>query len=223
VLAYGIRTEVLAKNSATLVPNPQPRVREVQVFTLAELSAIAEELIPQFRPIPMFAAFTGLRPEEWIPLERGDVDRHRQVVHVRRVYTDGVLKDTGKTAGSLRTVPLPARALEALDSRPARLDTALLFPGRDGGHLNLSNWRNLDWKPALWAAGVDYRRPYCMRHTYASWSIAAGVDLFTLATVMGTSTEQIGRTYGHLLPDSLDRARMALDTYASSEQQEVAR
>jgi hypothetical protein len=30
---------------------------------------------------------------------------------------------------------------------------------------------------------------------------------------MGTSVEQIDRTYGHLLPDSMDRARQALDAF----------
>jgi hypothetical protein len=32
---------------------------------------------------------------------------------------------------------------------------------------------------------------------------------------MGTSVEQIDRTYGHLLPDSIDRARVALDAFVS--------
>lgn len=32
---------------------------------------------------------------------------------------------------------------------------------------------------------------------------------------MGTSVEQIDRTYGHLLPDSIDRARQALDAFVS--------
>jgi hypothetical protein len=30
---------------------------------------------------------------------------------------------------------------------------------------------------------------------------------------MGTSVEQISKTYGHLLPDCLKRTRTALDTY----------
>jgi len=30
---------------------------------------------------------------------------------------------------------------------------------------------------------------------------------------MGTSVEQIDKTYGHLLPDALDRTRRALDAF----------
>ena len=34
---------------------------------------------------------------------------------------------------------------------------------------------------------------------------------------MGTSVDQIDRTYGHLLPDSLDRTRAALDAFGVSD------
>jgi hypothetical protein len=32
---------------------------------------------------------------------------------------------------------------------------------------------------------------------------------------MGTSVEQIDKTYGHLLPDALDRTRQALDAFSA--------
>jgi hypothetical protein len=32
---------------------------------------------------------------------------------------------------------------------------------------------------------------------------------------MGTSVAQIDKTYGHLLPDSLERARSALDAFVA--------
>jgi hypothetical protein len=32
---------------------------------------------------------------------------------------------------------------------------------------------------------------------------------------MGTSVEQIDKTYGHLLPDALDRTRHALDAFVA--------
>ena len=69
------------------------------------------------------------------------------------------------------------------------------------------------WTPAVRAAGLAHRPPYALRHSFASFSIAAGVSLFELARFMGTSVDQIDKTYGHLLPDSLDRARSALDTF----------
>ena len=54
---------------------------------------------------------------------------------------------------------------------------------------------------------------YDCRHTFASWAIAGGVQLFYLACIMGTSVAQIDASYGHLLPDSEEYLRGLLDTY----------
>jgi integrase len=70
--------------------------------------------------------------------------------------------------------------------------------------------------PAVKGAGLEHRSPYALRHTFASFSIAAGVPLFALSPFMGTSVTQIEKAYGHLLPDSLERARTALDSYLAS-------
>ena len=111
VLHYAVRVKLLDDNPAVLVPNPEPKRREVLAFeTVAELELVAEELHPAFAPIPLFAGLTGLRPEEWIALERRDVDTRNGIVHVRRVFTDGELKPYGKQTRSLRAVPLPVRA-----------------------------------------------------------------------------------------------------------------
>jgi integrase len=217
VLHYAVRAKLLDENVACLVPNPEPKRREVPAFaSVAELEAVAAELVPERAALPLLVGLTGLRPEEWLALERGDVDRAAGVVHVRRVFTDGQVKLYGKQTRSLRTVPLPLRAVQALDELPPRLDTRLLFPGTRGGYLNLHEWRTDEWTPAVRAAGLTHRSPYALRHTYATFAIAAGVSLFELARFMGTSVEQIDKTYGHLLPDALDRTRQALDAFSAT-------
>ena len=69
------------------------------------------------------------------------------------------------------------------------------------------------WKPALTAAGLEYRKPYSPRHTFISECIAAGIATFKIARMAGTSGLQIEKTYGHLLPDAIERGRGALDAF----------
>ena len=98
--------------------------------------------------------------------------------------------------------------MEAIATLPPRVDTALLFPAPEGGHLGIENWRSRAWYPALEAAGISKRGPYHLRHTFATEALAAGVSTFELSRVMGTSLQMIDQHYGHLARDSSIRARL---------------
>jgi integrase len=50
------------------------------------------------------------------------------------------------------------------------------------------------------AAGLPKLVPYSLRHTFASFAIAAGVSLFYLARLLGTSVEQITAPTGTCCP-----------------------
>jgi integrase len=202
--------------------NPQPRLRELHPFTRDEVDALAAELGPAFGPLVVFAAETGLRTNEWVALERRDLDRQGRAVAVVRRFSDGLLTPYPKTERSRRRVPLTARALEAVDTLPPRLDTPLIFPAAQGGHIGLDAWRTREWYPALAAAGLAKRGPYALRHTFATEALAAGVSTFELARVMGTSVAMIDRTYGHLARDSEDSIRARLDARGERSGVEVA-
>ena len=102
-LEAGVRWGYLTSNPARRAGrNRQPPPRMVRTYDRAELEAIARELSPAYRPLPVFAAATGLRPEELFALERRDVDRRARVLTVRQTISDGELVDLGKTDGARR-------------------------------------------------------------------------------------------------------------------------
>src|SRR5215213_2180952 len=141
-----------------------------------------------YQPIPVFAAATGLRPEEWGALERKDVDRRGRVLNVLRTISGGEVVELGKTSGARRQVPLSRRALSALDKLPARLDTPRLFTAPRGGLFSLDDFRRREWTPAIEASGTPTpARIYDLRATFVSDALAAGVSAFELARIAGTS------------------------------------
>src|SRR5262249_8016396 len=126
--------------------------------------------------------------------------RRAALVNVRRTVSDGEVVELGKTSKSRRQVPLTPRALAALDALPAQLKTPLLFPAPAGGPLNLDNFRRRELATAVEASGVaKSARIYDLRSTFASNALAAGVTVFELARVMGTSVAMIERHDGTLL------------------------
>ena len=119
-----------------------------------------------------------------------------------------------KTNASRRQVPRSRRATAALDAVAPRLDTKLLFPAPSGGLLNPDNWRRRVWRPAVTASGVATpARIYDLRSTFASNALAAGVTVFELARVMGTSVRMIERNYGALLDGAHNVIASCLDSF----------
>ncbi len=204
------------------VDNPQRRRTEKRPFeSWAQLAAVASSLGECSGALVMFAAATGLRPGEWIALERRDIDPAARVVYVRRAYRNGRLKCT-KTEGSVRAVPLQEIALEAIARLPTRADTDLLFPSPRGTYFDLHNFRTREWKPAQLAVGIaPLRRVYDLRHTFATFALRAGISTFDLSRYMGASLTMIDRHYGHLARDGRDHAINLLDAYSRPDQAAV--
>jgi len=221
VLEYAAGMGLLERNPTARIKNVRASVevkRGQRPFeSWEQVEAVAAELDPRFAAIPIVLVGTGLRPEELFALERRDLDLEVGVLSVERVYSQRRLKDCAKSSRQRRRVPLRQRVVEALRALPPRLDTPLLFPAARGGYIDGEKFRYREWTPALRAVGIEHRGVYDTRHTFASWAIAGGVQLFYLARIMGTSVAQIDATYGHLLPDSEDYLRGLLDSFDGRE------
>jgi integrase len=202
------KAEVLRRDPARKITNKLPTREEITPFqTQDEIDAVAEE-IGEWGGFIRFLAATGLRPGEAIALERRDLDRNADppVVLVRRRLSKDKKIEQATKNGKTRRVPLNQIALDALDALPPRIDTLLVFPAPRGGFLDLHNLRNRDWYPALDAAGLEKRGLYSLRHTFATFALARGMNIFALARVMGTSVAMIDKHYAHLPIDADEAA-----------------
>jgi integrase len=219
VLEAGVRWGYLGFNPAgpMAVQMPSAPPKEIRPFeSWDEVEAVASEA-GRYGALVRFACATGLRPQEWQALEWGDLDFVNRRVRVLRAVQDGQVRASAKTDGSLRTVVLQQRAMDAVRSLPRPLDShTLVFPSPDGGVVNLSNLRRRVWQPALDTANLDRRPLYEMRHSFATLALSAGAPLEWISKQLGHADTRVTlRHYARFLPAADERALAMLDAFGA--------
>jgi hypothetical protein len=131
---------------------------------------------------------------------------------VARTVSSGEIVELGKTKRSRRQVPLSRRGAAAPRRHPAAARHVARVSRRARWRAEHDNWRRRVWAPAIEAAGVRTpARIYDLRSTFASDALAAGVSVFALARIMGTSVGMIERHYGTLLGGATEGIAGRLD------------
>ncbi len=101
--------------------------------------------------------------------------------------------------GRARHIPLNSVAMAALRALKRRSSDGVgsVFVTMDGEPLQgYKHW----FEPAVSDAGLRDFTWYCLRHTFASRLVMAGVDLRTVAELMGHQQIQMTMRYAHLAP-----------------------
>lgn len=187
---YYIKSDVLTK------ANPVARVKllaenneQMRVLTPEEEKLY---LLAASQPLQDVAALmldTGARPEEIFRLRREDINLEQGYLAI----------PFGKTQAARRKLPLTDRAKNVLQKRVAAAQGDYLFAGRwsgDGADTHLVKLNN-GHNGAIRRAKLPRFRLYDLRHTYASRMAMAGVDLVTLAALLGHSRVQMVLRYAH--------------------------
>jgi hypothetical protein len=122
--------------------------------------------------------------------------RPGEAVEHRHVHGSTVELPGRKTALAWRTVHMTSRGVDSVARVPRSIATRRVFHVEGRPISWVYFWREV-WRPALETAELDYRAPYNLRHTFAYWSLRAGVPIATVAREMGhESTEHTFRVYG---------------------------
>ncbi|MGR5238779.1 tyrosine-type recombinase/integrase [Vibrio alfacsensis] len=232
-LKWLYKMEYINKDYSDILEKVKEAPSDISPFSFDEIqSAIDNCHVLQHKNLITVAVYTGLRTGELTTLAWEDVDLDVGVLHIRRSgYKDRGLKTT--KADKDRFVDLLPPAIEALklqkaltlnDSFPAK-EHKIELPDKSyrteklrfvfnpkavraqkgsdhdyyGHRAVLRIWASMCAK-----AGIQYRKIYQLRHTYASWMITfANVNISYLARQMGhADITMIAKIYGKWLEEA---------------------
>lgn len=195
------------ENPADLLPTPKREVRLPRVLGPDEVAALLDR-IPVRTPLEVRdrALFEvtyscGLRAEEVVGLDAGDVDYDAETVRV-----------TGK-GRKTRVVPIGEPAQCALrryleTARPAlapRNGEPALFLSVRGRRLSQSDIRRRLEKWVREAAVAGRLSPHTLRHSFATHLLEGGADLRSIQELLGHSSVSTTQIYTRVEPSRLRR------------------
>ena len=128
----------------------------------------------------LFAALTGLRRGEMLRLTPESIRGNLLVL------------GSNTKSGKPRGIPMPPEAARIARRRiPWQVSPSLL---------------RKRWDAARVAVGLPLIRWHDLRHTYASWLVQDGVDLYAVSLLLGHSDVRVTQRYAHLAPAHLEEA-----------------
>lgn len=172
VLEEALDAEIIGKNPARKLVNPDTKEPEKHVLPKADAHLLLESLAFRDRLMAMIAAFCAMRPGEIFGLLwsswRGD---H---FHVEGTAWRGTLRPgKAKTRGSKAPVTIPNLLLPLLqiwrEQNPNASLDALIFPSEKGTPMRPENWLRRRVKPIAKAVGISTTVNFqVLRRTFAT-------------------------------------------------------
>ncbi len=217
VYGAAVLDRLVAASPVVKVQLPRHERARVVPLTVDQVQALADAMPARYRAMVVVQAGLGLRVGELLALKVGSVDFLRRAVRVEEQFAPKAKEvSEPKTPRSRRTVPLPAVVADALAAHLATYPpgpAGFLFTTGAGTPCTHDSYATHAFGAASRRAGLPAgTTSHDLRHHYASVLLAAGESVVAVAERLGhENASLIVSTYGHLMPDSEDRTRRAVD------------
>lgn len=187
--------------------------QRVRFLTRKESDALLDGLKPkskQVHDIALLSFHTGMRSIEIFQLKWDQVDFLNDMIHV---------VDTKNTES--RYAYMSDAVKEMLKDNYQKRKSYLVFPDTNGNQIK---YLSKTFPRVIDDLGFNNRVTddrekvvfHTLRHTFASWQVQAGMDLYTLQKLMGHKSFQMVQRYAHLAPDNLKKATNIFNTKKKS-------
>ena len=169
-------------------PLPRYLTQEEVAKIVASCSSLRDKVIV------LLLYSTGLRVSELVSLKLDDIDLERRTIRVR-----------GK-GGKERVVFFPESLSKLLHEYIQSLDgrSDFLFPSRNG-HIHYTTVERIVRRAAERAGVRKKVTPHVLRHSFATQSLAMGLDIREIQELLGHSSLSTTQVYAHVSRERLKR------------------
>ena len=181
--------------------------KDVEILNQKEIKTIKEYIKgTDFELIFLLDLGTGLRLGELLALDWEHINLKSKELKVEKSVKEVYIYDnadkkhietiiqTPKTRNSFRTIPIPSSLINILNNMPNK--KGYLFLDKQG---NLLKGKNVSskWAKILKECDIPHKKFHSIRHTYGSMLLQKGVDIETVAELMGHTAISITQMYMH--------------------------
>ena len=205
--AIGCLKETILVSSVKIPRADNKRIRFLTLTEARELLTALKARNKSLYGMALLSLHSGLRAGEILALRWVDVDFERKAL---------TLKDT--KSGRTRTAFLTADGISMLRERNKnRSPEDFVFQGKGGKMLaEIPRIFNMVVNDLRLNEGITDRRQkvvfHTLRHTYASWLVEQGVDLYTVKELLGHCTIGVTERYAHISNGTLLKAVRTLES-----------
>jgi integrase len=204
---YFVSLEVVTKTPVSRIKLLPMNNEKTRVLSFEEerlyLAACAQPL----HDIAVLILETGMRPDEICRMRRENVN----------LAEGWVFNPYGKSKAARRKLSLTRRAADVLTRRIREGNSEYLFPLDDDPSQPIAYTHYLH-EVALKNSEIAHCRLYDCRHTFATRMVEAGVDLVTLAGLLGHSKIQMVLRYAHPTEEHKVQAMRKLEEFMMQKQ-----
>lgn len=214
-----IKADVAVKNpiSKTAAKTLQEHNEQTRVLTFDEQARYLAKATPMLRDVATLMLETGMRPEEVYRIKPENV----------RLDEGFLLNPYGKTKAAKRRIKLTATAKSILTRRTEECKDdkgqvgPYLFPHATDPNQPVPKVNNAHDR-AVKESKVAAFRLYDLRHTWATRAVEAGIDLVTLAAMLGHSKINMVLRYAHPTQEHQTKAMDKLEQFVAQKQIDAA-
>jgi integrase len=199
-LKFAFEIGISTSEHTAHLKRPKIRQKSIECFTVTEQKKIEGYLLSRRvdkKLGVLICLYTGLRIGELLALKWTDVDAGYNFITVNATCRDVCVNgaqirviSTPKTATSRRIIPVPKQLKQYLKALKKISKSEFVISGNSEREVSVRSYQKM-FSTLLNQLGIKHRGFHSLRHTFATRALECGMDVRTLAEVMGHKNPQV--------------------------------